>query len=114
MGDFNYPGIQWSSHPILVSNSHEQLFVDTIHYEALSQLVSQPTQFCIGSEPHLLDLLLTNEVNMVENIEYCSSLGKSDHVCVKFLVNCVFQLTKMILNLSLTILTKLITTKQGM
>ena len=88
MGDFNYPGIQWNSDPILVSNSYEQSFVDTIHHEALSQLVSQPTRFRIGSEPHLLDLLLTNEVNMVENIEYCSSLGKSDHVCVKLLVNC--------------------------
>jgi len=67
MGDFNYPRIQWNSDPILVFNSHKQLFCGYYSLsEALSQLVSQPTQFRIGSE---LGLLLTNEVNMVENIE---------------------------------------------
>lgn len=51
------------------------LFVDTIHQLVLS-LVYQPTQFRVGFEPHLLDVLLTNETNMIENIEYCSGLGK--------------------------------------
>jgi len=88
IGDFNYPRIQWFSNPILVSNCHEQLFVDTIHQLALNQLVSQPTRFRPGTEPHLLDLLLTNEASMVESIEYCSGLGKSDHVCIKFTLNC--------------------------
>ena len=56
--------------------------------QTLDQLISQPTRFHVGTEPHLLDLLLTNETNMVNNIEYCSGLGKSDHVCIKFMLNC--------------------------
>jgi len=62
--------------------------VDNIHQLALNQLVSQPTQFHPGTEPHPLDLLLKNEASMVESIEHCSGLGKSDHVCIKFTLNC--------------------------
>jgi len=35
-------------------------------------------------EPHMLDLILTNEEDMVHQISYSASLGSSDQVCIHF------------------------------
>ena len=42
----------------------------------------------IDQEPHVLDLLLSNEDGMISDIEYCSPLGKSDHSLINFNFNC--------------------------
>ena len=34
--------------------------------------------------PNLLDLIITNEKNMIDSIEYQSPLGKSDHSVLVF------------------------------
>ena len=44
------------------------------------QLVTQPTRFRLGAEPHILDLILSNEEAMVHNIKYTTGLGNSDHI----------------------------------
>ena len=37
-----------------------------------------------GNEPSLLDLIFTNEENMIENLTTHPSLGKSDHLILSF------------------------------
>ena len=39
-------------------------------------------------QPSLLDLILTNEAGMIESLDYCSGLGKSDHVLIKCQLAC--------------------------
>jgi len=54
----------------------------------LHQLVTQPTRIRPGTNPHILDLLLTNEEAMIQNISYTVGLGSSDHTCIQFYLNC--------------------------
>jgi uncharacterized membrane protein (UPF0127 family) len=60
-------------------------------------------QFCIPAReqihqmvrtdtPHVLDLVFTNEENMVSEMEYLSSIGKSDHCDSQFQFNCYVKL----------------------
>ena len=48
----------------------------------------QPTQVRHRQEPAILDLVLTNEEGMIENIEYGNPLGKSDHLVLTFEFKC--------------------------
>ena len=48
----------------------------------------QPTRVRHGQEPSVLDLVLTNEEGMIENIEYGNPLGKSDHLVLTFEFKC--------------------------
>jgi hypothetical protein len=43
-----------------------------------------PTRWRGSDTPHILDLIITNEENMISDIEYQSPLGKSDHCMMKF------------------------------
>ena len=49
----------------------------------------QPTRVRHGQEPSVLDLVLTNEEGMIENIEYGNPLGKSDHLVLTFESNAI-------------------------
>ena len=41
--------------------------------------------------PSILHLVMTNEEGMIEDIEYLSSLGKSDHIIISFDFKCYTQ-----------------------
>ncbi|MEW8547739.1 MAG: hypothetical protein AB2693_29880, partial [Candidatus Thiodiazotropha sp.] len=58
----------------------------------LFQHVKQPARFRTGQEPSILDLVFTNEENMIDNIEYFSGLGKSDHLVLYFNFLCYTEL----------------------
>jgi hypothetical protein len=51
--------------------------------------VNKPTRWRGTDTPHVLDLVFTNEENMVSELEYLSPLGKSDHcvLCATFLMS---------------------------
>jgi len=68
--DFNYPGIDWLGDHFLVSTA----IYDTINECALYQHVNKPNRYRPGSQPHILDLLLTSEENMVDSVCYHSGL----------------------------------------
>ena len=53
------------------------------------QHIVQPTRVRHGQEPSVLDLVLTNEEGMIENIEYGNPLGKSDHLVLTFEFNTI-------------------------
>ena len=83
------PQIDWESHfstapPLDVTHK----FLETLNDCFLVQHVTQPTRFRFGETLNILDLILTNEEGMVENLYQESGLGKSDHVVLRFGVCC--------------------------
>ena len=89
VGDFNMGEIDWdsgfSSAP-RTHHSHE--FLEVIRDCYLHQHVLQPTRFRQGTVPSLLDLVFTNEENMVKNLQTRPGLGRSDHVLLEFQLQC--------------------------
>ena len=79
MGEFNLPGIDWEQG----NGRADEDFLDLIQGCFLSQFVDKPMR---GSA--VLDLLLSNNPNMVEEVEVGEHLGASDHniVCAKILL----------------------------
>ena len=90
MGDFNYKDIKWEnwSTPGCNEYSDEFLFVEALRDSFFHQHIVQPTWVRHGQEPSVLDLVLTNEEGMIENIEYGNPLGKSDHLVLTFEFKC--------------------------
>ncbi len=86
MGDFNYPTIDWNTWRTRGDNtsSDEFLLIENIQDNFLFQHVDRPTRWRGTDEPHLLDLVLTNEESMIDEITYESPLGKSDHCVLLF------------------------------
>ena len=87
-GDFNYRNINWINDIILSDSVCNNLFLDTIHDYLLCRHVTEPTQYRFDTDPHILDLVLTNEEEMVDNMTYLHGLGKSDHTCILFDILC--------------------------
>ena len=54
--------------------------------------MNKPTRWRGTDTPHVLDLVFTNEENMVSEMEYLSPLGKSDHCVLQFQFNCYTKL----------------------
>ncbi len=86
MGDFNYPSLDWSTWRTRSDSttSEEYLFIDNLQENCLFQHTDKPTRWRGTDEPHILDLLLTNEETMVNEVSYDSPLGKSDHCVLQF------------------------------
>ena len=85
VGDFNYNEILWDRQITTVSENHiATKFLEIIRDNFLYQHVTEPTRIREGQEPSILDLVFTNEQNMVDKIDYSHSLGKSDHIMLNF------------------------------
>ena len=90
LGDFNYPEIDWltwstpSDNPMHKGN----VFIETIRDCYLYQHVTKPTRCRSDQIPHVLDLVLTNEEGMIQDLEHQSPLGKSDHGVLVFQFIC--------------------------
>ena len=54
----------------------------------LFQHITKPTRFRKDESPSLLDLVFTNEQDMISNLSYLPPLGKSDHICIHFELLC--------------------------
>lgn len=77
MGDFNFPNINWNN--ISTRDRHAQSFIDAVTSTYWTQHIREPTRSRGRDNPSLLDLVFTNEEEMVESITYDSPLGRSDH-----------------------------------
>ena len=84
VGDMNYPDINWETGTTRSSSGSAQAFLETVRDNFLVQKVSQPTRQRGSDRPTLLDLLLVNDEYLVENIQYESPLGLSDHCMLVF------------------------------
>ena len=63
--------------------SYSQAFLRVIEDLNLSQHATKPTRFR-GEQKSCLDLIFTNEENMVKEVEESPPIGKSDQVCQKW------------------------------
>ena len=82
MGDFNYPDIDWenwSSNDIT-----SQKFIETVQDAYLFQHITKPTRHREGQSSNCLDLIFTNEEEMIQHIEITDPLGISDHCILLF------------------------------
>ena len=72
LGDFNYPGIRWSTGG---SDAKSREFLEVVEDEYMSQHVDGPTHI----NGNVLDLVITRDDEMVESVTMEGRLGKSDH-----------------------------------
>lgn len=85
MGDFNYPEIDWDTMSAPGGEARkDQLFLDAVRDSYLFQHITAPTRWRSHERANTLDLVFTNEQNMVEDLAYDSPLGKSDHMVLRF------------------------------
>ena len=89
-GDFNLPNIVWPTCIPKKGNltETEQAFIDLIRDKYLYQHIDKPTRYRQNQSANILDLILTNEEDMVTDIEHLSPLGSSDHCTLSFKFNC--------------------------
>ena len=85
MGDLNHPEIDWKSGTTPPDLNHRaSKFMEALRDSFLHQHVTQPTHIRGEQTPHVLDLVLTNESNMIQSIEHNAPLGKSHHQILNF------------------------------
>ena len=89
MGDFNMKEISWVEMSTTVGEDHiAYLFLEAVRDCFFYQHVIEPTRIREQNTPSSLDLILTNEENMVSNLQYIQGLGRSDHLVLSFNFNC--------------------------
>ena len=69
--------VDWSSKDL--NQSPEEKFLQCCQDTFLYQHVKQPTRARGQDEPSLIDLVFTNEENMISQIEHLNPLGSSGH-----------------------------------
>ena len=82
VGDFNFPSINWS-----LGNCKDPkslAFINTTLNCFLTQNVSNPTRHRDGQQSNLLDLIFTNDENLMKQVSHNPPLGKSDHDMLLF------------------------------
>ena len=91
-GDFNHPDIQWAEERVTTTNPADIPFTECLADSYLQNYVYQPTRYryCAKKKitsKSLLDLILANDENLIDNLQYNSHLGLSDHLTLTFEVN---------------------------
>ena len=65
VGDLNWPNIDWKNWSSPKSLGSETKFLDILRKNCLLQYIDKPTRIRGDDEPHVLDLVLTNEPLLV-------------------------------------------------
>ena len=88
-GDFNYPDLKWN--PLKSPNSEQHpasLFLECLRDSFLYQHVREPTHSRSDQSPTTIDLVITNEETMLDNLCHNAPLGKSHHDCLTYNFKC--------------------------
>jgi hypothetical protein len=89
VGDFNMRSIDWTTWTVGESENHiASKFLESLRDCYLTQHVTMPTRYRADQQPSVLDLIISNDENIISDIEYAPPLGKSDHVVMNFNVLC--------------------------
>ena len=89
MGNFNYPKISWDPIRMPEDGIHPAtLFVECLRDAYLYQHVTSSTHSTAVQKANILDLIMTNEELMVEDLTHDPPLGKSHHDCLVFNYRC--------------------------
>ena len=90
MGDFNLPKLDWAN---WTSKDKEgEKFMENIRDCYLYQHITEYTRTRANCEPSILDLVFSNEEDMIENIRHESPLGHSDHCVINFRFKCYYNI----------------------
>ena len=87
VGDFNLPHINWENWST-GSDSPSSLsfqFIECLRDCYFNQHILKATRGRGHNNPSLLDLIITPNDTTIDNLEFCSPLGKSDHSVLKVL-----------------------------
>ena len=85
IGDFNYPGINWSDWTTQHGEQHEEfLFIESLRDNFLIQHISESTRYREGNQPSTIDLLISNEESDINSITILPGIGLSDHCLLLF------------------------------
>ena len=89
MGDFNHKFIDWSNLSTSCSENHTSFkFLEAVKDSFLHQHVLKPTHHRGEQTANILDLIFTNEADMIHDIHLKAPLGKSHHSVISFLLRC--------------------------
>jgi len=89
VGDFNHPDIDWTTGTCCRGPGHSAVaFLDIVNDAFLFQHCLEPTHSRPGQVPNTLDLVFTDEEEMIGDLEYTTPLGKSHHVIIQFSLTC--------------------------
>ena len=80
MGDFNHGHIQWNS--VESTGIEDQQFLFLIQESFLTQHVLEPTR-----GENVLDIVLSSQKELVDNVKIFEPLGNSDHNQIHFDIN---------------------------
>ena len=101
MGDFNCSGINWEDISTTDQNTESLSFklIETIRDCFLHQVIMENTRARGTNNPSLLDLVLCYDAMLINNLEYHSPLGKSDHSVIYFnyqveCMKCAYKMKK--------------------
>ena len=84
-GDFNYPKIKWEGG---LNTGENEVFVETLKDAYLIQKVKNPTRNIRQDQrANIVDLVLTNDENMISDIVHIAPIGASDHDVLLFQMN---------------------------
>ena len=86
LGDFNLPKIDWTNNKASFM-SYEEEFLTCLLDNFLHQHVLEPTRSRGGQQENILDLVLSKDEQDISEIELMSSLGKSDHLVMRIILN---------------------------
>ena len=78
VGDFNFNDIDWYKWCSLQNKASSCQFLNALRDNLLLQHIDVPTRRRGTDNPHVLDLVITNN-EIVDDINYLAPLGKSDH-----------------------------------
>ena len=85
IGDFNLPNINWERCTTTTgSNSFEFGFIETVRDCFMTQHVKEVTRLKGETRGIILDLIISNEEEMVNDIRVESPIGRSDHAYIAF------------------------------
>lgn len=85
VGDYNYPEVDWTT--LTCTSSESQVFLDTVnnaflnqHVDFTTNLTPQPNGSVTGT---CIDLVLTNEDNLIASVQPKGQLGASHHSIIQ-------------------------------
>ena len=83
LGDFNLPHIKWSNYTTEGGpTDFNTLFIEKVRGCFLTQHIQDVTRIRGDNTGNTLDLIFSNNEEIVEEIKIDSPLGKSDHACI--------------------------------
>ena len=93
MGDFNCGGINWID---VMTNEHNMdalnnKLIEVLRDCFLEQVITENTRARGTNVPSLIDLVLCNDRELINNINYLSPQGKSDHCIITFTYNVSYE-----------------------